>query len=103
MFPLGYRLSPDGAYVVFSNTKGIELNTQQALFDLMLLKLSTGETRVLAADVKQSYGVAWGWSPDSKSIVYTTPGRPPQAIATWSRSRAERPSMSPPGKHPVAR
>jgi dipeptidyl aminopeptidase/acylaminoacyl peptidase len=55
--------------------KGSEANTQQPIFDLVVLNLANGSTRTLATDIRLGYGIEWSWAPDSRSIAYISSGQ----------------------------
>jgi len=69
-------LSPDGSHVAVTIPKRFEkAGSQQILFDLNVVSLANGETRVLASDVRFLHGGAsFNWSPDSSRLVYQTGG-----------------------------
>lgn len=69
-----YAFSPDQTHVAYVVMRGFEPNTQQALYDIVLHALATGERRTLAAGARMAYGVEWKWSPDSTHIAYIDSG-----------------------------
>jgi dipeptidyl aminopeptidase/acylaminoacyl peptidase len=73
--PLGYWISPDGAQVAFTDARGMEEHTQQGVFSLDVVPVGGGQSRALAPEVKQEYGISVRWSPDSRSLAYTTYGQ----------------------------
>jgi dipeptidyl aminopeptidase/acylaminoacyl peptidase len=73
--PRWYMISPDGAHIAFTTFKGWEDNSPQTLFDLGIVSISDGDTRVVASNIRQSfYGSSVSWSPDSRRLAYTTWG-----------------------------
>jgi dipeptidyl aminopeptidase/acylaminoacyl peptidase len=72
--PVGYWFSPDGTRVAFTTYKGTLTNTQQNVFDLRVLPLSSGQATTVASDVRMDYGVTASWSPDGRQLAYTTTG-----------------------------
>lgn len=72
----GYRLSPDGSHVAFTSAKRFEKpGSQQVLFDLSIVKLATGESKLLAADIRLlADGTQFSWSPSSVRLVYQATG-----------------------------
>ncbi|MCI0718417.1 MAG: prolyl oligopeptidase family serine peptidase, partial [Acidobacteria bacterium] len=76
--PLWYQVSPDGGYVgVMSFGREAAINSQQTLYDLLIISLTTSESRVVASNIQfQAVGEV-SWSPDSKALAYMASG--PQA------------------------
>jgi dipeptidyl aminopeptidase/acylaminoacyl peptidase len=72
--PLGYWFSPEGSKVAFTTYKGTLVNTQQNLYDLVVLPVASAEPLVVAADVRMDYGISVSWSPDGGELAYTTAG-----------------------------
>lgn len=70
-----YAFSPDGGRVAYSVQSSFVPNAQQALFELRVRDLMTGDERVLGRDLKLGYGIEWSWSPDSRRIAYTESGQ----------------------------
>ncbi len=70
-----YAFSPDGSSVAYAVSKGPEPNTQQSLFDLMVIELPTGEPRPMAEGIRLGYGIECSWSPDSRSLAYIASGQ----------------------------
>ncbi len=74
--PFWYAFSPDDKYLAYTIWKGLEPNSQQHTFDLMLYNLSDGTTRVLSKKIRLSYGGnELNWSPDSRRIAYFANGQ----------------------------
>lgn len=71
-----YRLSPDGARVAYTQPKRFEKpGTQQILFDLAVVELSTRQDKVLATDIRFDFdGAAFSWSPDGERLAFHTGG-----------------------------
>jgi dipeptidyl aminopeptidase/acylaminoacyl peptidase len=69
-------LSPDGSHVAFTIPKRFEKpGSQQVLFDLVTLKLSTLDEQVVASDVRLYFeGASFSWSPDSRHLAFRTGG-----------------------------
>ncbi len=67
---LGYWISPDGKFVAYTLYKGRKTNTQRQIYDLSLLSLLDGSSRVIANDLDLGDGIAVSWSPDSHSLAY---------------------------------
>jgi dipeptidyl aminopeptidase/acylaminoacyl peptidase len=73
--PLGYWISPDGAYVAYTHWKGTRENTQQTVYELRLVRLADMTSRTLVPAVEMEYGISVSWSPDSRSLAYLTSGK----------------------------
>lgn len=74
----GYDVSPDGARLAVMVRLGSERpGTQQQVIALYLRPLtsSAGEAEPLLNDIRQEYGISLSWSPDSRSLAYTTSGQ----------------------------
>jgi dipeptidyl aminopeptidase/acylaminoacyl peptidase len=67
-------VSPDGNAVAYSVLKGAEPNSQQPLFDLAVLTLSSGTSRTIGSNVHMGYGIEWSWSPEGRSLAYIATG-----------------------------
>ncbi len=74
--PAWYDFSPDGSNVAFTTTKGFESpQSQQRVYDLVLVSLGDGHTRVVAPNIQLDYyGVTVSWSPNGKMLSYLTSG-----------------------------
>jgi dipeptidyl aminopeptidase/acylaminoacyl peptidase len=72
--PVGYWFSPDGAKIALTTYKGTLANTQQNLYDLVVLGSTAGDASVVAADMPMDYGMSVSWSPDGRQLAYTTAG-----------------------------
>lgn len=70
-----YAFSPDQQHLAYSVASGIEPNSQQPLYDLMLYSFATGAQRKLAAGIRLTYGLEWNWSPDSRRVAYIESGQ----------------------------
>lgn len=71
-----FLLSPDGSRVAYTIPKRFEKpGSQQTLFDLVTVNLSTGQNRILASDIRLGLnGAQFTWSPDSSRLSYRTVG-----------------------------
>lgn len=74
-----YSISPDEKYIAWSNFKGWERNSQQAVFDLHIYDVKTGDGRKLAVNTRMTYGASVSWSPDSRHLGFTTSGFGPRS------------------------
>ncbi len=73
--PYWYQFSPDGRSVAVSGMKDYKVGKFfQPQFDLVVIDLATGATRVLASDIPQEAGNSTSWSPDGKWLAYVTGG-----------------------------
>jgi len=74
--PAWYDFSLDGSNVAFTSTKGFESQqSQQRVYDLVVVSLSDALTRVVAPDILLDYfGITVSWSPDGKLLSYITSG-----------------------------
>lgn len=68
------KLSPDGSSVACTIVKRFEKpGSQQMLFDMWTVNLSTGRSRAIASDIRLAYdGAEFSWSPDSTLVSYHT-------------------------------
>ena len=71
-----YAASPQGSAVAFTVPKKFERpGSQQILFDLVVVELSTLKTRLIASDIRLGLdGASFSWSPDSLHLAYCTGG-----------------------------
>jgi dipeptidyl aminopeptidase/acylaminoacyl peptidase len=71
-----YLISPDGSDVAFTIPSRFEKpGSQQILFDLALVKISTGKMRAVASDARMDFdGSAISWSPDGTLLAFRTGG-----------------------------
>ena len=71
-----FLLSPDGTRIVYASPTRFERNgSQQVLYDLVALELSSKRKRVLASDVRLDYNASsFSWSPDSRHFCFRTGG-----------------------------
>ena len=77
--PSWYQVSPDGQRLAVANMKDyLPGKDFQAVFDLVLVDLSTGASRTLASDIPQEAGNQTSWSPDGSSLAYVTGGESPE-------------------------
>jgi len=69
-----YSLSPDGTHVAYTSPRGFEeAASQQILFDLSIVDLTTNNQRVVAAGVALAFdGAQFSWSPDGADLSYQT-------------------------------
>jgi dipeptidyl aminopeptidase/acylaminoacyl peptidase len=72
--PAWYDFSPDGNKVAFTSIKGIESQqTQQRVYDLVVISLSNRSLQVVAPEIQLDYvGMTVSWSPDGKMLSYVT-------------------------------
>src|SRR5262249_49852514 len=70
-----YGISPNGKYLAYTTGGGFEPNTQQPIYDLMLVALASGAKRPLAKGIRMAYGSEWSWSPHSLNIAYCAGGQ----------------------------
>jgi dipeptidyl aminopeptidase/acylaminoacyl peptidase len=70
-----FALSPDERSIAYTIMKGSEANTQQPIFDLVVVELASGGSRTIATDIRLGYGIEWSWAPDSRSIAYISSGQ----------------------------
>lgn len=74
--PVGwFALSPDERSLAMSVIKGPEPNTQQSLYDIAVVDLTTGVQRTIASDIRLGYGIEWSWSPDSGTVAFFESGQ----------------------------
>jgi dipeptidyl aminopeptidase/acylaminoacyl peptidase len=66
----GWKVAPDGHTIAVLRYTSHEPKLQQFYFDLTLLSLDNGTSRVLAHHIPQDYGMALSWSPDSRFLAY---------------------------------
>jgi dipeptidyl aminopeptidase/acylaminoacyl peptidase len=66
------KLSPDGSNVACTTPKRFEKpGSQQILFDLWTVNLSTGSSQTIASDIRLAHdGEEFSWSPDSTLVSY---------------------------------
>ena len=71
-----FLLSPDGSQLAYTIEKSFERpSSQQILFDLVILTLSTNKEQIAASDIRFNYdGGQVSWSPDGQHLVYRTFG-----------------------------
>ena len=67
--------SPDGLRVAYTNQKRFENpGSQQILFDLATITLSTMQERVVASDIRMYFPGEFSWSPDGSELSFLTGG-----------------------------
>jgi dipeptidyl aminopeptidase/acylaminoacyl peptidase len=66
----GYRASPDGRSIAFTNQTEFTANTHHTLFSLSLYSLGNGRTSILFHDFELPDGRSFSWSPDSTRLSY---------------------------------
>ena len=71
-----YSPSPDGSNVAFTTPKRFEKpGSQQILWDLSIVAVSSGKQSLVASDVRFDYdGASFSWSPDSLHVAYLAGG-----------------------------
>jgi dipeptidyl aminopeptidase/acylaminoacyl peptidase len=71
-----HAISPDGSLVAFTVPKRFEKpGSQQVLFDLVTLNVSTLDERVAASDIRLYFeGASFSWAPDSRHLAFRTGG-----------------------------
>lgn len=71
-----YVVSPNGSHVAFSSPEHFETpGSQQILWSLSVVAVSTRQITAVAADVRFEYdGASLSWSPDSSHLAYSTGG-----------------------------
>lgn len=99
--PLGYWISPDGTMVAWTHMKDVVANTQQTRYDLRVLKLADRAARTVVEGFDQEYGISVSWSPDSKSLAYTTAGPLAKGDAYMVAAQGGEPVLLTPGEHPL--
>lgn len=71
-----YAVSPDQRHLAYTVVAGLEPNSQQPLYDLMLYSFAADDApRKLAANIRLAYGLEWNWSPDSSQLAYIESGQ----------------------------
>jgi dipeptidyl aminopeptidase/acylaminoacyl peptidase len=73
--PLGYWLSPDNSMIAYTHFAGSKENTQQIYYELKVVKIADKTSRMIVPQLMQDYGISVSWSPDSRSLAYTTEGQ----------------------------
>jgi len=68
--PLWWAFSPDEKYVAYTSRLGVEPNSQQSIFEIVVYKFANGQSRKLAEKIHLGYGIELNWSPDSRQIAY---------------------------------
>jgi dipeptidyl aminopeptidase/acylaminoacyl peptidase len=70
-----FELSPDGSHVAYTSAKRFEApGSQQILFDLQVMSLMPGKSRVLASDVRLGFNGEFAWSPNGEYLAYRSYG-----------------------------
>ena len=72
-----YLISPDGAELAYLDSRGRVIEGDENItayytraFNLVVVSIATGRSRVVAGDVRQWDGVSLSWSPDGKWLAY---------------------------------
>jgi dipeptidyl aminopeptidase/acylaminoacyl peptidase len=73
--PQWWAFSPDERYVAYTSWLGIEPNSQQPIYQIVLYDMISGQSRILAPKIRLGYGIELNWSPDSRQIAYIDSGR----------------------------
>lgn len=72
---LGWWISPGGDAIAYTNMLGAASPTSQNIFyELTVVSLADGTSRVIVPKLEQYYGLSVSWSPDGASLAYTTSG-----------------------------
>ncbi len=72
---LKFLPSPDGLRVAYTNQKRFEkAGSQQILFDLTTVSLSTAEERIVASDIPLGFTGEFSWSPNGTRLAYLVSG-----------------------------
>lgn len=71
-----FYLSPDGCYIAYAIPRRFEKpGSQQILFNLAIISLSTNQDRIIGSDIPLGFeGAEFSWSPDSLRIAYRESG-----------------------------
>jgi dipeptidyl aminopeptidase/acylaminoacyl peptidase len=71
-----YLVSPDGSQVAYTRPLRFEKpGSQQTLFDLVTVDVTTVQERVLGSGIRLDYdGAAFSWSPDASKVSFHTGG-----------------------------
>lgn len=71
-----FALSPDTSQIAYTASKRFDRpGSQQILFDLATVNLTTKQTKIVASDLRLAYGAAdFSWSPDGTLLAYYTLG-----------------------------
>ncbi len=66
-----FQLSPDGSRVIYSRAKRFERpGSQQILYDLVTVDLSTMEEQAIASDIRLGVDGDFSWSPDGSKVSF---------------------------------
>lgn len=73
---VSFTLSPDGSHVAYTSAKRFErAGSQQILFDMTVLTVSTGQSRTVGRDLRfGAGGNTFTWSPDGGMLAYEALG-----------------------------
>jgi dipeptidyl aminopeptidase/acylaminoacyl peptidase len=69
---VGYWVSPDANHVAYTTVTGVRRNTQDVLYDIVLVSVADGSSRTLANDLRMNYGITVSWSPDGSLLAIAT-------------------------------
>ena len=71
-----YLVSPDGSRIAYTIPRRFERpGSQQILFDLLVVSLPTGESRIVASNIRLNYdGAEFSWSPSGQQLSFRTGG-----------------------------
>lgn len=69
---VGYWISPDAKHIAYTIVTGARRNTQDVLYDVVLVSVADGGARTIASDLHMNYGISVSWSPDGNLLALAT-------------------------------